>query len=137
MLARWPSVDEVVRVHDEALRLYGGASGVRDEALLASALSRPFAGYGGVDAYPSDIERLCCMSYGIVANHPFRDGNKRTGAAVLGMTLAANGIVIELPPGELAAEFILVASGSEELSSFTRWVCERMADGHGARPHRG
>lgn len=69
-----------------------GTPGVRDEGLLDSALARPFASFGGNEAFPDDISKACALCHAIISSHPFVDGNKRAGAAVLGMTLRANGV---------------------------------------------
>lgn len=123
----WPSIDEVLEIHDESIRLFGGIEGVRDPGLLLSAMSRPFAGYGGVEAFPTDLEKLCCMSFGIVSNHPFADGNKRTGAALLGAILSSNGMSLCLLPGELSSEFLAIAAGVESLDGFIAWTRSHLA----------
>ena len=57
--------------------------GVRDGNLLGSALSAPFQGFAGVEFYPTVISKTVRLSYGLIMNHPFIDGNKRIGALVL------------------------------------------------------
>ena len=91
----WLSKQIVLAIHDEQLAEHGGAAGVRDEGLLESALARPLnrAGYGD----PDIAELAAVYAMGIVRNHPFVDGNKRTGFAALFMFLALNGAEFEPP----------------------------------------
>ena len=76
------SVRDVITIHDASIRKFGGATGLRDENLLISALAQPFQTFEGVDLYPGVVAKACRCAFGIIANHPFIDGNKRTGAAV-------------------------------------------------------
>jgi death on curing protein len=96
-------------LHVEQLRLHGGASGIRDENMLESALFRPQQkeAYGQPD--------LCDLAapylYGIVKNHPFLDGNKRTGLAAADLFLYFNGFSLEAEQEDLIQLVTLVASG--------------------------
>lgn len=78
----WPDIPTVLAIHSLSLRRFGGADGVRDMRLLESALTQPLATFHGVDLYPSGIMKAARLAYGIIRNHPFHDGNKRTGAAL-------------------------------------------------------
>ena len=73
------SEKEALEIHAILLERFGGSSGVRDHALLDSALNRPFQTFDGNELYPSPIEKAAAMLESIVKNHPFIDGNKRTG----------------------------------------------------------
>ena len=95
---------------------------MRDSGLLDSALARPFASFDGVDIFPDDVSRVCAMVHGLVANHPFVDGNKRVGAAVLGAVLKANGMRFKPRHGELCDMVLGLADGTVTLESFTGWV---------------
>ena len=85
----WLTRQLILAIHDEQLAEHGGSAGVRDEGLLESALARPLnrAGYGEPDL----SELAAVYAIGLVRNHPFIDGNKRTGFAALFMFLALNG----------------------------------------------
>jgi death on curing protein len=69
----------VLALHDQVLNRYGGASGVRDSGLFDSALNRPFQTFGGEDLYPNPYHKAAAVIESIILNHPFIDGNKRTG----------------------------------------------------------
>ncbi len=118
----WPNKPQVLAVHDAAISRFGGAAGIRDEGLLDSALARPFSSFGGVDVFPNDVAKVCAMAHGIISNHPFVDGNKRTGAAVLGMVLRSNGMRFKPRHEDFCSVILGVASGEVSLESLTEWV---------------
>lgn len=98
-------------IHERTLMLHGGARGVRDAALLESALARPrqIAGYEPV----ADIVRLAAaLTFGIVRNHPFVDGNKRTGFVVGVLFLELNGFRF-FASEETAATTVMALAGGD------------------------
>ncbi|MEP7241355.1 MAG: type II toxin-antitoxin system death-on-curing family toxin [Devosia sp.] len=80
------TIADLIYIHDEQLRLYGGATGTRDEGLLLSALARPMGGY-----YADIIEEAAALWESLAMNHGFIDGNKRVAFASLLTFLGANG----------------------------------------------
>lgn len=120
---KWLHKDQVLRIHAVALERHGGLPGIRDEGGLESAVFRPlhFFAYGERDLFTF----AALYAEGILTNnHPFHDGNKRTGYATAAVFLSSNGI--QLDPGEPAervAFFQRVAAGkisTDELSRFYR-----------------
>lgn len=104
-------LDEVVEIHRDQIERYGGHPGIRDMELLKSAVAMPSAGIGE-DYLHSDIhEMAAAYLFHIARNHPFMDGNKRTGAAAALVFLILNGIEVEA--GELSFEKLVrsVAEG--------------------------
>jgi death-on-curing protein len=84
------TLDEVLRIHASRIEKYGGTGGVRDMGLLESALAQPQAGFGD-EYYHSDVPHMAAAYlYHIVCNHPFVDGNKRTGLAAALVFLEMN-----------------------------------------------
>lgn len=73
---------EVLVIHAATIEQFGGLGGLRDEGLLDSVLAQPFQTFGGADLCPSAIEETCRYAFGIISDHPFLDGNKRTGDAL-------------------------------------------------------
>ena len=73
------SVEQVLKIHSIAIEKFGGANGVRDMGGLQSALARPFQTFGGTDLYPTTYEKAAAIGESLIMNHPFIDGNKRTG----------------------------------------------------------
>jgi death-on-curing protein len=86
------TLDEVLLLHASRIERYGGTDGVRDMALLDSALAMPQSGFGG-EYFHSDVPQMAAAYlYHIVCNHPFVDGNKRTGLAAAIVFLEMNHI---------------------------------------------
>ena len=112
----------VVLMHNEQLAAHGGATGVRDEALLASALSRPLdrAGY----SEPDIAELGALYAIGIARNHPFIDGNKRAGFMAMALFLSLNGAPLESPEAEAVVAMLDMASGEMSEAAFIAWVRE-------------
>ena len=118
----WPSKEDVLAVHDISIARFGGTGGIRDEGLLDSALARPFASFAGCDAFPSDVAKTCAMCHAIISNHPFVDGNKRTGAAVLGMVLYANSVDFAPAHRTLYSTIMDIAEGLITPEELTTWI---------------
>lgn len=117
------SISEVLEIHDEQIQLYGGENGVRDPALLDSALASPQAGMDGEYFHADIFEIAAAYLYHVVQNHPFVDGNKRTGLACAYLFLALNKYKFECDPDELADIVLEVAKGDlgkERITSFIR-----------------
>lgn len=113
---------QVLLLHEQLVAETGGSAGVRDEGLLESALSAPFQGFGGVDAYPSIQQKAARLGYGLVKNHPFVDGNKRIGAHAMLVFLALNGIKLEYTQRELADIILQVAAGKADYDTLFHWL---------------
>lgn len=99
----------ILAIHDEQLRQHGGAAGVRDIGMLESALARPQQknAYGDPDL----CELAAAYLFGIVKNHPFIDGNKRTGFAAADIFLALHNLSLEALQEEVVALVLGVAAG--------------------------
>jgi death-on-curing protein len=92
------TIDDVLYMHEEQLRLFGGAPGVRDEGLILSALLRPQTGY-----YRDLIEEAAALWESLAMNHGFVDGNKRVAFASLVVFLEANGVTLTASPDDVIA----------------------------------
>jgi len=101
--------------------------GVLDEGILDSALRVPFATYAGEELIPEDKEKIVRLAYGLIMNHPFRDGNKRIGALVLLVLLDMNGFHIKATNAELAEIIMGIAAGEKDADDLQRWVTEKCA----------
>ena len=116
---RWISKRTVLAIHTDQIREHGGAHGVRDEGLLESALARPqnLAAY----AEPSMAALAAAYTWGIVRNHPFVDGNKRTGLVVgVGFVNLNGGTLTASEPSAVEA-ILLVAEGKFEEADLSLW----------------
>jgi death-on-curing protein len=117
---RWVHRVALELLHDESLAEHGGAAGLRDEALLESALARPphLAAYGK----PDWAELAACYGVGLAKNHPFVDGNKRVAFLAVGLFLALNGRRLTATPAEATLVMFDVAAGAIDEAGFARWI---------------
>ena len=117
---RWLTIRAVKVIHDRVLEEFGGLSGVRDEGLLESALGRPqnLFHYG---EKVSLFQLAASHCYGIVRNHPFIDGNKRTGFVVARVFLRLNGVRFSPAQGEPARIIRALAAGEIDEAELVRW----------------
>jgi death on curing protein len=113
----WLTRQMIVAIHDEQLTIHGGASGLRDEGMLESALDHRWA-YEKAEL----AELAAAYAFGIARNHPFVDGNKRTSLLALYTFLGVNGIDFIVPEAEAAAIILSLAAGEVSEESLTRWI---------------
>ncbi len=118
----WDWIDKraLLLLHDESLAEHGGASGMRDEGLLDSALARPL----NLTAYetPDHAALAATYGFGIAKNHPFADGNKRAAFLSVGLFLALTGFRLRVSPAEATAAVLAVASGELDEEAFAQWI---------------
>lgn len=100
----------------------GGASGIRDNNGLLSALNRPYQTFDGIDLYPSAIEKSAAILESIIINHPFIDGNKRMGYAFMRLLLAEEGFDMTALEDEIYNFVISVSEGKMNTESITKWI---------------
>ena len=121
----WIDVADVLSFHEVMLARFGGLPGVRDAALLDSAVNRPrqlFA-YGA-----PDLSALAAaVAEGIVRNHPFLDGNKRIGFMAAYIFLGVNGLAIEVPEEEVVLQTLALAAGEIDEPAYARWLAGAVA----------
>jgi len=116
----WLTAVMVVAFHDEQLAIHGGSPGLRDAALLESALDRPRNKWAYEQAELPELAAAC--GYGIAKNHPFVDGNKRTSLLAIYTFLGVNGIDFVVPEADAAAIILALAAGEVSEESLTRWI---------------
>jgi death-on-curing protein len=114
------SLAEVVEIHADQIRRYGGKDGVRDMNLLSSAVAMPYASFGGEFLHNDIYEMSAAYAFHISQNHPFIDGNKRAALASTLVFLEMNGISISDPEGKLYDAMILLGSGKLGKSEFAQ-----------------
>ncbi len=116
----WVLKETVLGLHEQSLSQHGGSTGVRDEGLLDSALGRPqnlFA-YGN----PTIHDLAACYAHGLVKNHPFIDGNKRTGFVVAVLMLELNGYHFHAEEADAAVRTLALAAGEMTESAYAAWL---------------
>lgn len=105
------SLTEVLEIHQDQVIRYGGTSGIRDTGLLTSALAMPSATFSGEFLHTDIYEMAAAYLFHLVKNHPFLDGNKRTGALAALVFLELNGWSFDAPEDIFAEMVLAVARG--------------------------
>lgn len=116
------SKEKVLLLHQLIAEETGGSIGIRDEALLESALEGAFAGFGDKEFYPTKVEKGARLGYTLISNHAFVDGNKRIGMYVMLTFLEVNGIRMSCTNEEVAATGLAVAGGEMDYDQLLNWV---------------
>lgn len=117
---RWVDKRLLLILHDESLAEHGGASGLRDEGLLDSALARPLnlLAYGKPDA----ADLAAAYGLGLAKNHAFVDGNKRAAFLAVGLFLALNGHRLNASQADATLTVMSLAAGEIDEAEFARWI---------------
>ena len=111
---------EVIEIHADQIRRYGSRAGLRDLALLESALAQPEASFAGEWLHGDLYAMAAAYAYHLCQNHPFIDGNKRTGLSAALVFLELNGITVLDPRGRLKNAMIRIASVKMSKDDFTK-----------------
>jgi len=107
------TVEDVLFLHANQVDLYGGEQGLRDTELLDSAVAQPQTTFGGKHLHVFPFGMAAAYMFHLVQNHPFLDGNKRTGVVAALTFLDLNGIDVDAPTGELYDITLSIATGNE------------------------
>lgn len=118
----WINADDVMAIHSRVIQKSGGMDGLRDRDGLEAALSAPLQSFGGTELFPTELEKIARLGYGLAANHAFLDGNKRIGAMMTQLMLQWNGYRLTLEPGELSECFIAIAAGARGEEELLAWI---------------
>jgi death on curing protein len=118
---------QVVLLHDQMLAATGGLPGIRDENLLDSALAAPYAVFDEIEFFASIQAKAARLAYGLVANHPFNDGNKRIGVQAMLVLLHLNGINLEPTDDDLVQLGLALADGSFGAGDAQEWIATHQA----------
>jgi death-on-curing protein len=119
---KWLGIQSVLVMHEEQLAEHGGAGGIRDLGLLDSALARAPNAWSFGERDPVALGAV--YAAGIVRNHPFVDGNKRTGFLAAYAFLFVNGIEIVASEAEVIVQFLSLAAGEIDNAEFAAWLRE-------------
>ncbi len=120
MTWRWIDRRALDLLHDQSLSEHGGASGLRDEGPLESALARPLnrVAHGAPDV----ADLAACYGVGLAKNHPFVGGNKRAAFLAVGLFLALNGRRLRASQADATLTLLAVAAGQMDEATFARWL---------------
>jgi death on curing protein len=121
----WVTLDDVVAMHNRQLAEHGGGTGTRELSLLESALARPqFTWQYNETADIADL--AAALAFGIITNHPFIDGNKRSGYVACRVFLILNGIDVDANTDDKYLTFYGVAAGAMAEAGLAAWVREHL-----------
>jgi death-on-curing protein len=121
----WIETRDALAIHDRLLALHGGASGLRDRGLLESALARPRQHHAYADS-PDIVDMAALYTAGVVRNHPFVDGNKRTGFVIGVLFLELNGFEFRASEEEATKAVTSLAAGSLDEAGYGAWLRENV-----------
>ena len=118
----WINADDVIAIHGQIIKKSGGSDRLRDRAGLEAAIAAPLQSFDSVDFYPTVIEKIARLGYGLAGNHAFVDGNKRIGALMTQLLLKWNGYRLTLQRNELSDMFIAIAYGKVGEEELLIWI---------------
>ena len=118
------SKEKILLLHKILAEATGGSVGVRDEAMLDSALESAYAGFGDKECYPTKEEKGARLGYALISNHAFLDGNKRIGIYVMLSFLEMNGVPVQCSDEDLVRVGLSVADGSMGYDELLQWVLD-------------
>lgn len=118
------SKEKILLLHQVMAEATGGDVGVRDDALLESAIENIYATFDGVELYPSKEEKAARLGYSLISNHAFVDGNKRIGMYIMISFLELNGIKIDANNYDVVNLGLSVASGNANYDDILNWINE-------------
>lgn len=110
-MTKFLTVEQIIEIHDTFLEDHGGLAGIRDKRLLMSAVEMPKASMGGNYLHETIYDKAAAYFFHIVQNHPFSDGNKRTGALTTILFLEENGVRIVFSDDDYEEFVVNVAQG--------------------------
>lgn len=115
------SVEDVLDIHADQIERYGGSLGIRDVELLRSAIGMPEAGFGNQYLHADLFEMAATYLYHIVQNHPFIDGNKRTGTMAAFVFLKLNGLTLDADESAFESLVLKTAQGQIDKSAIAEF----------------
>jgi death on curing protein len=117
--------EDVIKIHELLIDQFGGSHGVRDENSLNSAINRPFATFDQQELYPEPVDKAAAILESIVTNHPFIDGNKRTGYVLARLLLLKSGLDLKATQEEKYEMVIAVSKGELKYEHIRNWMTGR------------
>ena len=119
-------VEDVLIFHRKIIEQTGGSDGIRDISLIESALNRALSTFNDNDFYKEIEAKISVMTYGLIKNHEFVDGNKRIGVSAMLLLLKLNGIKIKYSQNELVNFGLGIADGSMDENDIKQWIIKHI-----------
>lgn len=118
---KYLSIEEVVAIHYEVVKNYGGSQGLKDFGLLHSAVERPKASFGGNDLYDTVYTKVAALLHSLIMNHPFVDGNKRTAYVSTARFLIVNNVILTQDKDAIVNFILRIEKEKLSIKKITRW----------------
>ncbi len=118
------SAEQILFIHARLVEETGGSHGVRDLDMLLSAIGRPQASFDHQDLYPDLFSKAAALMESLIRNHPFLDGNKRTGATAAGLFLRRNGYRLTASNADLVNITMRIAQSQTGVAELAIWLRE-------------
>ena len=118
---------QILLLHEQLITAFGGSTGVRDEGMLESAINAPLQTFGGVEFYPTIVDKSVRLCFGLIKNHPFIDGNKRIGTHAMLVQLKMNNVHLQYEEDDLTEVIMEVAAGVLSQECLHLWVTEHIS----------
>jgi death-on-curing protein len=119
---RYLTLSEVLEVHRQVMAQSGGAEELMQLPALESTLAQPQMTFGGEELYSTLVDKAAVLGYALIKNHPFLDGNKRTGHAAMEVFLVLNGYEMRATVDEQEHVILQVAASEIDREEFTTWL---------------
>lgn len=116
------NLDIILYIHRQAISKHGGLEGVRDIDLIRGALETSFLTFDGEDLNKTVLDKISAITYSLIKNHGFRDGNKRVGTIAMGILCELNNIKLEFSQKELIDFGLDIASGNMAKDDIKNWI---------------
>ncbi len=119
---KYLTAEQILFLHARLVAETGGSHGVRDLNMLLSAVGRPQVSFNNQDLYPDMFAKAGALMDSLIRNHPFLDGNKRTGVAAAALFLRINGFRLDARNAELEKFTLEVASSQHTMDEIVVWL---------------
>ena len=116
------TIKNILRLHELSIITFGGSQGIRDQGLMESAIARPYQTFGGEDLYPTVFEKAAALTESIIINHPFIDGNKRTGFLAMLIILEIGNLKITASNDATYNFTIQISTGEIKFEEIVIWL---------------
>ena len=116
------TIKNILRLHELSIITYGGSQRIRDQGLMESAIARPYQTFGGEDLYPTVFEKAAALTESIIINHPFIDGNKRTGLLAMLVILEIGNLKITASNDAIYNFTIQISTGEIKFEEIVIWL---------------
>lgn len=117
---------QALNIHQILIEKFGGANGLKDQGGLESVLNRPYATFDQKELYPTPVAKAAAILESILINHPFVDGNKRTGYVLMRLTLMEGGLDIDASQADKYEFVIKVTEGKLDIDQIGDWISSRL-----------